>query len=149
MNPVYGIDDITVVSDVIGGEAIMLHRVSGDYFSTDGVGCLIWQWIGESQSRSWILKTLNARFAAEPTEIETAVDAFLGDLVTHQLVREIVSDAGSVAEASIEPQPEPKPIFARPVLHVYSDIRRMILLDPIHEVAQTGWPNPRPMDDPA
>lgn len=142
----YRIDDAAVVSDVIGGEAVMLHRLSGDYFSTDGVGCLIWQWIGESRSRGWILEALNERFAAEPTEIETAVDAFLRDLLSHKLVQEIGGDAVSAASASIGSQEAPQPEFAPPVLHVYSDIRRMVLLDPIHEVAQTGWPNPKSVD---
>lgn len=149
MDPVYVIDNETVVSDVIGGEAVMLHRGSGDYFSTDGVGCLIWQWVGERQSRGWIVKTLNERFAAEQSEIETAVDAFLLDLLSHNLVREIGGNAGSAGEASIEPQREPEPAFARPVLHVYSDIRRMVLMDPIHEVAEAGWPNPKLIDGPA
>ena len=89
MDRVYCIELEAVVSDIIDGEAVMLHRFSGDYFSTDGVGCLIWQWIGEGQSRSRILSMLNARFAAGPEEIATAVDSFLADLVTHKLVREI------------------------------------------------------------
>ena len=136
----YGIDTAAVVSDVIAGEAVMLHRVSGDYFSTDGAGCLIWEWIGARQSRASILDALKERFAADPAEIETAVDAFLADLVRHKLIREIDDDIGAPTKASIGPQP--KSVFAPPLLHVYSDIRRMILLDPIHEVAEAGWPIP-------
>jgi hypothetical protein len=149
MDFAYRIDDVAVVSDVIGGEAVILHRVSGDYFSTDGVGCLIWQWLGENRSCGWILKTLNERFAAHPTQIEAAVDTFLRDLLAHKLVQEIGEDAKTQDEAPIEPQGESQATFAQPVLHVYSDIRRMILLDPIHEVAQEGWPEPKPIDGPA
>ena len=139
-DPVYVIDAAAVVSDVIAGEAVMLHRGSGDYFSTDGVGGVIWEWIGEGQSRGSIIDGLNERFAADPAEIETAVDAFLADLVKHKLIREIDGDIETSTKASIEPQPNSA--FAPPVLHVYSDIRRMILLDPIHEAGEAGWPNP-------
>ena len=142
MDSVYGIDEMAVVSDVIGGEAVMLHRVSGDYFSTDGTGCLIWQWIGKGQSRDWMIKTLSTRFAAEPSEISVAVDAFLADLVNHKLVRGIGEGVGSLAEAALESLSQARTEFVPPVLHVYSDIRRMILLDPIHEAAETGWPVP-------
>jgi len=144
-DPVYVIDAAAVVSDVIAGEAVMLHRGSGDYFSTDGVGGVIWEWIGEGQSRSSILDGLNQRFAADPAATETALDTFLADLVKHKLIREI---DGSSTKASIEPQtkasiePQLLSAFAPPVLHVYSDIRRMILLDPIHEAGEAGWPNP-------
>ena len=142
MDSVYGIDEMAVVSDVIGGEAVMLHRVSGDYFSTDGTGCLIWQWIGKGQSRDWMIKMLSTRFAAEPSEIAVAVDAFLADLVNHKLVRGIGEGVGSLAEAALESLSQARTEFVPPVLHVYSDIRRMILLDPIHEAAETGWPVP-------
>jgi len=141
IDPVYGVDGATVVSDIIDGEAVILHRVSGYYFSTDGVGCLIWEWIGGGQSRVSILKGLNERFAADPAEIEIAVDAFLADLVNHKLIREIDSDIGRVTKASAGPQT--KSTFAPPVLHVYSDLRQMILLDPIHDVSEAGWPIPK------
>jgi hypothetical protein len=148
MDRVYSIDAAAVVSDVIDGEAVMLHRVSGDYFSTDGIGCLIWEWIGQGQSRSSMLAMLNAKFAAEPAEIETAVNAFLADLLSHKLVQEVDQGGESMAEAAIESQSNPKVEFMRPVLHVYTDIRRMILLDPIHDVGKTGWPAPQATDEP-
>lgn len=142
MDPAYGIDETSVVSDIIGGEAVMLHRVSGDYFSADGSGCLIWQWIGEGHSRDWMIKTLGARFTAEPAEIAVAVDAFLADLVNHKLILGISGDVGSQVEEALGSLPDAKAEFVPPVLHVYSDIRRMILLDPIHEAAEAGWPVP-------
>ncbi len=139
---VYVIDDAAVVSDIIGGEAVMLHRGSGDYFSADGIGCLIWQWIGEGHSRRTILKAVGDRCATEAAQIEPAVDAFLSDLVAHQLVRESDKDIDSRSDALSASQLLPKAEFVPPVLHVYSDIRSLVLLDPIHEVAQTGWPVP-------
>jgi hypothetical protein len=148
MDRVYSIEAAAVVSDVIDGEAVMLHRVSGDYFSTDGVGCLIWEWIGQGQSRSSMIAMLNAKFAADPAEIETAVNAFLADLLSHKLVQEVDQGGESIAEAAIESQSNPEVEFVRPVLHVYTDIRRMILLDPIHDVAKTGWPAPQATDEP-
>jgi hypothetical protein len=149
MNRVYCIETAEVVSDVIDGEAIMLHRTYGDYFSTDGVGGLIWQWIGEGRSRSQILKMLNAKFAASLAEIATAVDSFLADLVAHKLVREIVEGDESATETLIEQQTNPEAEFVRPTLHVYSDIRNMVLLDPIHDVDENiGWPTPKRTDAP-
>jgi Coenzyme PQQ synthesis protein D (PqqD) len=151
MDLVYCIEKAEVVSDIIDGEAIMLHRTFGDYFSTEGVGGLIWQWIGEGRSRSQILNMLNARFSASLAEIATAVDSFLDDLVAHKLVRQIVEGDESATETLIEPQKTNAEVeFVRPTLHVYSDIRNMVLLDPIHDVDEnSGWPMPRRTDDPA
>ena len=129
MDRVYCIDAAEVVSDIIDGEAVMLHRIYGDYFSADGVGGLIWQWIGQGRSRSQILNMLNTRFSASPAEIATGVDFFLADLVAHKLVHEIVEGNELAIENSIEPQTSPEAEFVCPVLHVYSDIRNMVLLE--------------------
>jgi len=150
MDRVYCIETPEVVSDIIDGEAVMLHRTYGDYFSADGVGSLIWQWIGEGRSRSQILNMLNASFSASLAEIATAVDSFLADLVAHKLVRETVEGDKSATETLIEPQTKPEAEFVRPTLHVYSDIRNIMLLDPIHDVDENiGWPMPKRTDNTA
>jgi hypothetical protein len=49
----------------------------------------------------------------------------------------------------IEPGTNPEAEFVRPTLHVYSDIRNMVLLDPIHDVDENiGWPTPKRTDAP-
>jgi hypothetical protein len=140
----YRIEAGSVVSDIIDGEAVMLHRGSGDYFSTDGTGCLIWQWIGEGYRRARMLGELTARFSGEPGELAAELDGFLAELVSHGLVCEDASQA-EPAEAPAAVAPDKRSEFARPVLNVYSDIRNLLLLDPIHDVAEeSGWPVPKP-----
>src|SRR5215813_3857576 len=128
MDRAYQIDTTSVVSDVIDGEAVMLHRGSGDYFSTNGVGCLIWQWIEEGRSRGRMLGDLEARFAADPAAITAALDAFIVDLLSHQLVRE-VDAAVEPEEAAAAPWSGDRIAFSPPVLNIYSDIRNLLLLD--------------------
>jgi hypothetical protein len=150
MDRVYRIETAEVVSDIIDGEAIILHRKFGDYFSADGVGGLIWQWIGEGQSRSKILNTLNARFSGSPDEIAAAVDSFFADLLSHKLVQEVVESDGPATETLVDTQTNPKAEFVHPTLHVYTDVRNLMLLDPIHDVDENiGWPAPKRTDDPA
>lgn len=140
----YAINGSAVVSEIISGEAIMMHQVSGDYFSADGVGCLIWQWIGEGRSRDQMLSILKARFARESAEIAAAVDSFLADLSTHQLVQEVGEGSEPATSEAAQPSIEAAGEFAPPVLNVYSDMRDLLLLDPIHDVQEeAGWPMPR------
>jgi hypothetical protein len=74
---------------------------------------------------------------------------YLADLLTHKLIRESGDGVESAAEASIEPQMNPQSGFTKPILHVYSDIRKLMLLDPIHELAEeTGWPMRKRTDEP-
>jgi len=39
--------------------------------------------------------------------------------------------------------------FSAPVLNAYTDMEELLLLDPIHDVDQAGWPMPKAPDAPA
>jgi hypothetical protein len=58
----------------------------------------------------------------------------------------IVSENGERTEgikefnAQVQPGPE-KPRFEPPILRTFEDMQDLLLLDPIHEVDEMGWPN--------
>ena len=143
MNQRFQIERSAVASEVIDGEAIILHHGSGDYFSTDGVGAVIWQWLGESKSANQITRLLKDSFPRASADIAPVVDAFLADLLKHGLIREIASD-GAMPPAPAAQATNLGHDFTPPILHVYSDMREVLLLDPIHEVEEVaGWPVPK------
>lgn len=143
MNQRFQIDRSAVASEVIDGEAIILHHGSGDYFSTDGVGAVIWQWLGESKSANQITRLLKVSFPQASADIAGAVDAFLTNLLKHELIREVASD-GAMPPAPAQQATNLGDDFTPPILHVYSDMREVLLLDPIHEVEEVaGWPVPK------
>jgi len=44
----------------------------------------------------------------------------------------------------ITPPPAGRPPFVKPILQKYTDMADLLLLDPIHEVGEQGWPHPAP-----
>ncbi|MFO1056693.1 MAG: PqqD family protein [Dongiaceae bacterium] len=154
MDRLYAIDPRAVVWDILDGEAVMLHRESGDYFSADGTGCLIWQWIAEGHGRGRILDALAARFAADAERLAGGFDGFIAELLRHGLVQEAgpIQESGAAGDAAGGPAdealPDGKAPFVPPALNVYSDIRNLLLLDPIHDVDDSGWPEQKPADPP-
>ena len=143
MSQRFQIDRSAVASEIIDGEAIILHHGSGDYFSTDGIGAVIWQWLGEPKSLDQMVHLLKTSYPQASGDIAASVDAFLADLRKHELIREVADD-GPVAPAPTQPASGLNGEFAAPVLHVYSDMREVLLLDPIHEVEEVaGWPVPK------
>jgi len=71
---------------------------------------------------------------------EQAVIKFIQEILAEDL---IVPDAGASTQppkpdAALSPVRKP---FALPVLHKYTDMQELLLIDPIHEVDETGWPN--------
>jgi len=60
-----------------------------------------------------------------------------------QLVKEgLLAEGGDTDAGSLEPV-QPPLEYAPPSLDKYDDLKDLLLLDPIHEVAETGWPTGR------
>lgn len=79
--------------------------------------------------------------------MDQAIHQFVGELQQEGL---IVTDEpqgnGSEARPGIQDRAqviEGHPDFETPALHKYSDMQDLLLLDPIHEVDDTGWPSPK------
>lgn len=139
-----------VVSEVIAGEAIIMNLESGRYFSALGSGAAIWNWITQGRTIGEIGALLARRYRLDEGFAAAQLDSFLAELRSHELIVEepgatgvqlVDATAPSVSEAdSIEPgEAEP---YVPPQLSVYSDMKDLLLLDPIHDVDATGWPAP-------
>jgi len=117
----------SVVGEVIDGEAIIMDLRSGAYYSTDGVGGAIWKAIEDGASHRQLMG-----FARAGSEDEVA--GFIEELLTRGLIR-------MAPAASAEPAVEDfGAAYRRPVLAVHEDMQDLIMLDPIHDVNEMGWP---------
>jgi hypothetical protein len=69
------------------------------------------------------------------------VSAFIDQLVAEALVdAEPAPEAGDDMTAASAAAPQE---FVEPLLQKYTDMEEMLLLDPIHEVDEHGWPSAR------
>jgi hypothetical protein len=128
----------SVVSETIEGEAIVINLETGCYYSLAGIAGEWWDFLLESgrcdQARSW----LASRYDAPPDALVAAWDEFVGKLVDEQLIREVPPQ---VEAGELPPPGGMKQTFAAPLIHKFEDMKEMLLLDPIHDVAAGGWPN--------
>lgn len=136
-----------VVSETIAGETIIMHHGTGHYFDTSGAGTTLWEAIeAGGADMATLTAMLIERHRAGPTEAAAAAERFAALLGQHDLVR--------TAPAREDP-PAAGPVcgtepFEEPVLGVHTDLADMLLLDPIHDVGEAGWPAmPFPAANPA
>ena len=137
-----------VMSETIDGEVIAINLSSGTYYSIAGTGSVIWQLLdGAAATRaSDVVEALAERFAGERAEMEGAVASFLGQLRNEGLVAP--ADAGDVSRPQVvTPEGESKPMFEPPKLETFTDMQDLVLLDPVHQVDETGWPQRPPVAD--
>lgn len=126
-----------VHSKVFDDEVVILDMKSGTYFSLRGSGVDVWKLIEANASVAMISEALGERYEAPSSEIATALDSLLGELAESGLV---------VADTSLDPsrpaaQAVEKVPFAAPQIERFTDMQELLLLDPIHEVDDSGWPH--------
>jgi hypothetical protein len=131
-----------IVSEIIDGEAIILDLRSGLYFSAQGAGAIIWDGVVAGFPVAAIAERLQAGFDAESALIESSLESFIGALLSNELIEPATASVQPTANWSIG-IPEAKTAFTAPTLNVYGDLQDLAQLDPIHDVAEAGWPNRR------
>jgi hypothetical protein len=135
---IYRVNHPRVISEKIEGELIILNLERGCYFSTDRVGADVWALIESGHTGSSILEALRFRYDGDQAEMAWAVSRFVELLELEGL---ITADDEPRADRSASPGPESrKAPFQAPDLQKYTDMRDMLLLDPVHDVEASGWP---------
>jgi hypothetical protein len=137
----------SVVGEIIDGEAVIMDLASGHYFSAQHVGCEIWRSLEQGAARSAIVQSLLVMYEAPETDVASAVNAFVNDLIERKLVVEVENTPPpSTTNGAAHSNGARRRDFAPPVLNAYTDMEDLLLLDPIHDVDDAGWPMPKPTD---
>lgn len=135
-----------VADELIEGEVIIINLVSGNYYNLLDTGADIWQLIRNGAAFGEISRAMLARYDGDPIHVQQSIAQFVSDLEREGLVipAQTVPDPGTEPAPSLQnaTEPERRP-FQPPQLNVYIDMQKMLLLDPIHEVDETGWPSPK------
>jgi hypothetical protein len=134
-----------VIHETIDGETVIVNLDSGNYYSLDAIGADIWDSVGKGVSVDHIIEDISCRYSGKREEIERAVRLFVNGLLQESLISPLES-GDAERRAAYEPvatctPPDGLRPFTAPTLQKYSDMQELLLLDPIHEVDETGWPN--------
>lgn len=130
-----------VMSEVLDGEAVIIDMASGRYHAASGVAGTIWQAIGAGFSFAAILNEVLRCHSGVPADAAETIKGFIGQLMAANLVQE---DAGETADQTISEPAGKATQWAPPVLESHDDLQDLLLLDPVHEVTEAGWPHAAP-----
>lgn len=130
-----------VIAELFDDEVVVINFDTGSYYSLTSAAADIWTSLAAGAAIGEIADAVAARYTASRTEIEAAIESLVAELSAENL---IVADAekknGAVAVQTAGSAAE-KRCFDFPRLEKYTDMQELILLDPIHEVDEAGWPN--------
>lgn len=122
-----------VVSDLIDGEMMLLNMDAGNYYSLQGSAKALWSSIKLGTSSTALLAALETRYPeASPAQLRQELDAFLATLAAESLVVPCLEAAPAALEFDGPYEP--------PRVERYTDLQDLLLIDPIHEADDAGWP---------
>lgn len=123
-----------IVYDVIDGQVLIIRSDTGAYYSLDGTAAEIWAALLATGDEAAMVAQLAARYPDAADAVPGDVSAFVDRLIEERLV-----ESGSLGAAESVEVPTGT-AWVTPVLEAFSDMKDLLLFDPIHEVGPEGWP---------
>ena len=119
----------SVISDVQGGEAVIIDLSVGHYYRLEAAGSAVWEKFAEGTSIDELIQSCENAEALRPR-----VGEIVDELVSHGLVRPTLPGEGADGAT-------PAWQFTGFELEQFTDLEDILGLDPIHEVDPSrGWP---------
>lgn len=133
----FQINSPQVIREFFDDEAVIVNLELGIYYSLDSIGAIVWGLIEQGASNTQIVEKLSQMFKLS-TNIEKDIEEFIDLLLKEELVA-TTDNASLTSFDSINI--DNKLTYSKPTLNKYTDMQELLLLDPIHEVDEEGWPN--------
>ena len=143
-NQRYRVNTPTVTHETIDGEAVIINLDSGNYYSLVDVGSVVWGLLEKGASASEVQNLVLQTYQGDATDIDRGVQELLVQLQEENLIVPVNAAGAPDLKQELPSNGHEKPSFSPPLLHKYSDMQELLLLDPIHDVDDAGWPKPIP-----
>ncbi len=137
----FRINEPAVIAEVIDGEAVIVNLDSGAYYSLRDAGCAIWSRVAAGMALNEAAAALAGEYAASEAVIQGAVHDLAAQLQAEQLLVPLDAAAPAPLPAPARQSVGQRLQFQAPVLEKFTDMADLLLLDPIHEVEEQGWPH--------
>lgn len=136
----YKVNTPHVVHEVFADEeAAIINLKTGNYFSLNSTASVIWAQIEKGNTIEAIAELLLHTYEGEATLIDETLQNFTSILQEEDLIVE--NNNGRVQNLPLEKNNSPsKRPFTMPLIEKFADMQELLLLDPIHEVEDTGFP---------
>ena len=118
--------DEKTASQVIEGEAIIIHLTEGAYYSMPDVGAEIWERLAASPTLDELVEHLVARYDVDRARARDDVAALLTRLADEKLVAHATGRGAGLPEEAVGAR---RP-YRVPELHCYRDMAELLALDP-------------------
>ncbi len=133
--PHYSTSVPKLVSRQFGDEIVVANYENGLYYSLIGTSADIWLGLAAGRGVDEIVAAFSANYPPSVAVISSSIPNFVDRLAAEGIVV-----AAAEASESRPWMPMPAETFVAPLLERFDDLQELLLLDPVHEVSEAGWP---------
>lgn len=133
----FKIPGTAVVHEYLDDEIIIANLDSGIYYSARGLGIPIWELLVAGNTQDSTESLLMERYPSANKELKLSLMQFVEDVCKENLLVESPDGLPALALEQVHYPDEYEP----PVLEKYDEMKDLLMLDPVHEVDDQGWPS--------
>jgi len=124
----------------LDGEVILVSLASGKYFNFNGTASDVFWLIEQGVPRNqW--EVLLSRHFKNSDSVKHDIDVLVSKLLSARIISQSSTDPVSLREIEYElPNDYQRDNWIEPELAEFSDLKDLILVDPVHDTSLEGWP---------
>lgn len=122
-------------------EAAIINLKTGNYYSLNPTGAEIWSLIEKKSTKDEIIAEFNRSYDVEMIDMASVINEFIKSLETEDLILVRDNHFKNSAKTEIVFDDKIKTRFVEPTIERFADLQELLLLDPIHEVDEAGFPH--------
>ena len=128
-----------VSSELIGNEVVTIHLPTGMYYSIEYSAADIWVGIERGLIFDELVNIVTRTYDVGAAQAASDAANFVTELLQEQLIVEAPGSGEVAASATGELKS-----YLTPRVDKFSDLQELLMIDPIHEVDERGWPHTKP-----
>jgi len=128
-----------VVLETVDEETIIVNLDSGFYYDLNHSGGRILAALSAGADIETATGQVAEAYGVPPAQLDGAVSRLASELVGEGILIEAQVNGNGAGPPA--PDSPPAHEYEAPALGKHTDMQELLLLDPIHEVDESGWPN--------
>ncbi|HEX9209338.1 MAG TPA: PqqD family protein [Bradyrhizobium sp.] len=122
-----------LISQQFDSEVVLANYQNGVYYNLDGSAAQVWLGLKAGRTVEEIASAFAATTGGDAASIAQQVQAFVDSMLAEGLIANGDADARSETWA-------PAGAFAAPDFQRFDNLRELLLMDPVHDAGEEGWP---------
>lgn len=124
--------------ETVDEETIIVNLDTGSYYDLNHSGGRVLAALTAGADPETAAGLVAEAYGVDAAELHGAVPELASRLLAEGILIEDPQSPSGDAAAPVEPSSR---AYEAPALGKYTDMQELLLLDPIHEVDESGWPN--------